>query len=283
MQILQGCSEIHRTIDKARAEGKRISFVPTMGNLHEGHLQLIRLAHQHSDFVVASIFVNAMQFALNEDYDHYPRTYDEDVKKLADENTHLLFYPTEAEIYPNGMEAQTQVIVPGLSDILCGASRPGHFLGVTTIVAKLFNIVQPDCAVFGVKDYQQLALIQRMVNDLRIPIDIIRAPVARDTDGLALSSRNGYLTPEERSIAPNLYRILCDVKKAIEQGDSNFTQLEQQATDQLNSCGMKSDYVAIHHAKTLEGAVADDTELVILGAAYLGQARLIDNVTLSLK
>jgi pantoate--beta-alanine ligase len=274
--------ELRTRIHAARASGQRVAFVPTMGNLHEGHLQLIRLAKQHAEVVVASIFVNPLQFGLNEDWEQYPRTLEQDSALLAAEGCDILFCPSEREMYPNGMETQTKVEVPTMTNILCGASRPGHFLGVTTVVAKLFNMVQPDVAVFGIKDYQQLAVIRRMVEDLCIPVEIIAAPIARADDGLALSSRNGYLTAEERERAVLLYQTLCWARTQILAGERAYVQIEEQCREKLLAAGQRPDYFSIRDAKTLEQALPKDLQLVLLGAVYLGKTRLIDNMTLSL-
>jgi pantoate--beta-alanine ligase len=280
MQACQRVVDLRQRLHTERTAGKRIAFVPTMGNLHEGHLQLIRLARSHADVVVASIFVNPLQFGLNEDWEQYPRTLERDSEMLALEGCDLLFCPTERDMYPNGMETQTKVEVPTMTNILCGASRPGHFLGVTTVVAKLFNMVQPDSAVFGIKDYQQLAVIRRMTEDLCIPVELIAAPIARANDGLALSSRNGYLTPDERQLAVALYRILGETQQQISQGRRDYAQLEKESCLTLAESGLRPDYFSIRQTKTLEQAQPDDTDLVLLGAVYLGKTRLIDNVTL---
>jgi len=287
MQIFRTVAEIRQALAADRKAGKRIGFVPTMGNLHEGHLQLVRQTQTTCDIVVVSIFVNPLQFGLNEDWEHYPRTFDADVEKLKSVGTNYLFYPTDHEMYPNGMATQTKVEVAVMTDILCGASRPGHFLGVTTVVAKLFNMVLPDEAVFGIKDYQQLAVIRRMAEDLCIPIQITAASIARAEDGLALSSRNSYLTPTERPIATHLYKTLCWAKHQIESGRMDYSALEQEAHKKLAGAGMRPDYFSIIQQKTLKPALplADstgDTEIAILAAVYLGKTRLIDNVTLNL-
>lgn len=281
MQVYHTVAAMRECLADARAQNRSIAFVPTMGNLHEGHLQLVRLAKQHCDVVVVSIFVNPLQFGLNEDWEQYPRTLANDIKKLESEACDYLFHPDEKEIYPNGMADQAKVIVPTMTDIHCGASRPGHFEGVTTVVTKLLNIVQPQTAIFGIKDYQQLAVIRRMVEDLCVPVDIIGAEIARDEDGLALSSRNSFLTPEERLKVPRLYEILCWCRDQIsEQGRRDFSAIEVSATQQITQLGFRSDYLNICNAKTLEPAAHDDTEIVILGAMYTTGARLIDNVTL---
>ncbi|HQQ62562.1 MAG TPA: pantoate--beta-alanine ligase [Pseudomonadales bacterium] len=282
MQVCQRVVDLRQRLRTGRAAGKRIAFVPTMGNLHEGHLQLIRLARQHADIVVASIFVNPLQFGLNEDWEQYPRTLERDSEMLTTEGCDLLFCPTEREMYPNGMETQTKVEVPTMTNILCGASRPGHFLGVTTVVAKLFNMVQPDVAIFGIKDYQQLAVIRRMVEDLCIPVEIVAAPIARADDGLALSSRNGYLTPAERPVAVAVYQQLCHVRDQISAGSRDYARLEKEATARLEESGMRPDYFTVRHARTLEPATADDKDLVLLAAVYLGKTRLIDNLSVQI-
>ncbi len=282
MKIFHTVSGMRDVLKVERLAGKVIGFVPTMGNLHEGHLQLVRLAAKSCDVVVASIFVNPLQFGLNEDWEKYPRTFDDDVKKLDGAGCDYLFYPDENEIYPNGMADQTRVVVPTMTDILCGASRPGHFEGVTTVVSKLLNIVQPDRAIFGIKDFQQLAVIRRMVEDLCIPVEIIGAEIARDHDGLALSSRNGYLTDEERSRVKILYQNLCWCREEITNGRRDFTHLEERVIENIEKGGFRIDYVSIRNAKSLEPAAHDDMEITILGAMYATGARLIDNVSLNL-
>lgn len=282
MHRCQQLTDLRAFLAAERSAGKRVAFVPTMGNLHEGHMQLVRLAREQADTVVASIFVNPLQFGLNEDWEQYPRTLERDVAMLAAEGCTVLFCPSEREMYPNGMETQTRVEVPTMTNILCGASRPGHFLGVTTVVTKLFNMVQPDVAVFGIKDYQQLAVIRRMVEDLCIPVEIIAAPIARADDGLALSSRNGYLTGQEREQAVLLYQTLSWAKAAILAGRRDYVQLEGECREKLLAGGQRPDYFSVRHAKTLEQASPEDCQLVLLGAVYLGKTRLIDNLTLNL-
>lgn len=282
MQVLRTVNEIRQAVSTARQSGKRIGFVPTMGNLHEGHLQLVRQARQTCDVVVVSIFVNPLQFGLNEDWEQYPRTLEADIEKLASVNTDFLFCPTETEMYPNGMATQTKVEVAVMTNVLCGASRPGHFLGVTTVVAKLFNMVLPDEAVFGIKDYQQLAVIRRMAEDLCIPIQITAAAIARADDGLALSSRNGYLTALERPIATGLYRTLRWAQQQIEGGRRDYAAIETEAKTQLKASGMRPDYFSVIHQKTLEAATPQDKAIAILAAIYLGKTRLIDNVIINL-
>ncbi|RLA44289.1 MAG: pantoate--beta-alanine ligase [Gammaproteobacteria bacterium] len=282
MKIYHTISGMREVLGAERKAGKTVGFVPTMGNLHEGHLQLIRLARENCDVVVASIFVNPLQFGLNEDWEKYPRTFEDDVRKLAGEGCDCLFYPDENEIYPNGMADQTRVVVPTMTDILCGASRPGHFEGVTTVVSKLLHIVQPDKAIFGIKDFQQLAVIRRMVEDLCIPVDIVGAPIARDHDGLALSSRNSFLLDDERSQVKILYETLCWCREQIADGGRDFALLEELATEKLEKGGFRVDYVSIRNSKSLERAAHDDKEVTILGAMYASGARLIDNVSLDL-
>ncbi len=282
MQSYQRVVDLRESLAPTRASGKRIAFVPTMGNLHEGHMQLIRLAHQHADVVVASIFVNPLQFGLNEDWEMYPRMLASDTTQLMQEKCDYLFCPTEQEIYPNGMETQTKVIVPTMTDILCGASRPGHFTGVTTIVAKLFNMVLPHVAILGIKDYQQLTVIRRMVEDLCFPIDIVAAPTARAPDGLALSSRNAYLNKTEREQSTALHKTLLWVQCQLKDGRRDYVQLETQGQQKLLDAGMRPDYLSVRQAQTLELATAADTEIVVLAAVYLGRTRLIDNLTIQL-
>ena len=281
MEICRSFSAIRGTVSRWRAAGERVVFVPTLGNLHQGHLELVQLAALHGQRTVVSIFVNPLQFGKNEDYAFYPRTLDADIGKLKSVDCNALFCPTDLEIYPNGVEEQTTVAVPTMTNILCGATRPGHFTGVTTIVAKLFNIVQPDAAVFGIKDFQQLAIVKRMVQDLCMPIDIIEAPVTRADDGVALSSRNGYLNAQEHAIAPALYRVLCAARDRILSGERSYALVEAEARVELLHTGFLPDYFSVRCARTLEPA-AGEQELAILAAAWLGRTRLIDNVTLSL-
>jgi len=253
-----------------------------MGNLHEGHLDLVRKAQQSCDVVVVSIFVNPLQFGANEDLDAYPRTLAADKEKLFAQGVQVLYTPTVDEIYPIGMEAQTIVHVPSLGDTLCGSSRPGHFDGVTTVVNKLFNQVQPDAAFFGEKDFQQLSIIRKMVKDLCIPVEIIGVATARDFDGLAKSSRNGFLTNEHRMAAPVLNEILISCREAIACGFDNFLQLESHARMKLIEAGFEPDYFAIRDSQTLNAVTSDTEEIAILAAARLGPTRLIDNVRLAL-
>lgn len=253
-----------------------------MGNLHAGHISLVTAAKKQCDYVVASIFVNPMQFGEGEDLDSYPRTFDEDKAKLEAAGCDALFFPSVEEMYPNGMGIQTTVSVPELSNNLCGASRPGHFDGVTTVVSKLFNMVQPDKAYFGEKDFQQLAIIRKMVSDLNIPVKIKGVPIARDHDQLALSSRNGYLSPPEREVAPSIYKVLQYCKASILTGNYDYEGLCKEAKNTLKNNGFEVDYFEICNSNTLQKASPKDLELGIFAAASLGNTRLIDNVTLIL-
>ena len=282
MNTVKTVRELRAAVARARSEGKRIGFVPTMGNLHSGHAALVTKACQRVDFVVASIFVNPLQFGANEDLASYPRTLAADQERLLQAGCHLLFAPTVDEMYPHGMGGQTRVSVPQLSEGLCGASRPGHFEGVATVVSKLFNMVQPDLAVFGQKDFQQLAVIRALVRDLNMPIQIIGEPTVRADDGLALSSRNGYLSAEQRAIAPALYRVLRQLGDAITSGERDYAALIAAGQQQLDTAGLRPDYLEVRHALTLRPATADDRDLVILAAAFLGSTRLIDNLHLEL-
>lgn len=282
MQVFHHISSLRAALAGERKAGKRIGFVPTMGNLHNAHLELVKIAQKSCDIVVTSIFVNPLQFGLNEDWDKYPRTLAADSAKLESVGCNYLFCPDEKEIYPNGMAEQTRVIVPTMTDVLCGASRPGHFEGVTTVVTKLFNIVQPDEAVFGIKDFQQLAVIRRMVEDLCIPIKITAGEIFRETDGLAMSSRNGFITPDERPKVAVLNRSLNEIKQAITDGRRDFTVLVTEARTQIEAAGFRVDYISICNSRTLEMAAHDDREITILGAMYTQGARLIDNVSVVL-
>lgn len=282
MNTVKTVVELRAAVARARGDGKRVAFVPTMGNLHEGHVALVEKAGQRADFVVASIFVNPLQFGPSEDLARYPRTLAADQEKLVAAGCHLLFHPEVDEMYPHGQEGQTRVSVPGVSEGLCGASRPGHFEGVATVVTKLFNMVQPDIAVFGEKDFQQLAVIRTLVCDLNIPVQIIGEPTVRAEDGLALSSRNGYLSAEQRAQAPALHRTLRQLAEAIRGGERNFAQLVESGKGSLLSAGLRPDYLEIRESVGLRPARAEDTRLVILAAAFLGTTRLIDNLAFEL-
>ena len=281
MNTVSNITELRQQITAWRQQGLTIGFVPTMGNLHAGHISLITEAHRHADKVVASIFVNPMQFGANEDIDNYPRTMQNDQEKLTAAGTDLLFTPTPAVIYPKGLDKQSYVDVPNVSEGYCGESRPGHFRGVATVVCKLFNIVQPDVACFGLKDYQQVQVIQTMVEDLSMPVTIVPVETTREASGLALSSRNGYLTDEEKKIAPALSQNIQWLANKI-QTDTDFIGLAKQAANFINNAGLSTDYIHICHARTLQPASEDDTELVILAAAHCGKARLIDNLQVTL-
>lgn len=269
--------DIRTQVRAWRAKGETVAFVPTMGNLHQGHITLVKQAAQKCDHVVVSIFVNPMQFGHNEDLDAYPRTLEADSHALMAAGAKLLFTPTPAIIYPKGLAQQTYVEVPGISDVLCGASRPGHFRGVATIVCKLFNIVQPDVALFGNKDYQQLLVIKTMVEDLSLPIEIIGVDTIREDSGLAMSSRNGYLTAEEKAAAPALKKAIDAMAQGILQGET-IEHVTDLANASLVAAGFTPDYLEVRHAYTLAKAESQDKALVILAAAYLGKARLIDNL-----
>ncbi len=280
MNTVHTIKELRNIVAQQRKSGQRIVFVPTMGNLHEGHIALVTEGLTHGDFVITSIFVNPMQFGANEDLDAYPRTLEQDQQKLAEAGNHLVFAPSANEIYPEGMTHQSKVIVPDITELHCGTSRPGHFTGVSTVVTMLFNMVQPDVAVFGKKDYQQLAVIRKMVKDLFMPIEIIGLATARDSNGLAKSSRNGYLTAEERAIAPKLSEIINLTAKKIRQGERDFTQLTHEAESRLRELHFKPDYFNIIDSETLKLADKTTQSITILAAAYLGETRLIDNLTL---
>jgi pantoate--beta-alanine ligase len=270
-----------KTLDERLADAGVISFVPTMGNLHEGHLDLVHLARAHGETVVASIFVNPLQFGPNEDFLKYPRTLSEDCARLEAVGCDVVFAPTVNELYPTPQ--QTEILPPPVADELCGAFRPGHFRGMATVVAKLFNIVQPAVAVFGKKDYQQLFVIRTMVQELNFPIRIIGAETVRAEDGLALSSRNGYLSEAERAEAPRLYRALGGMARALAGGDRNFAGLEANARAELESKGWRVDYVSIRDPRSLMPASEGLDCFVVLGAAWLGVTRLIDNIEISIQ
>ncbi|MBF5055822.1 pantothenate synthetase [Alcanivorax sp. 521-1] len=281
MEQLHGVAEVRERVAQWRHEGHTIGLVPTMGNLHDGHLSLVREARRHCDRVVVSIFVNPTQFGPGEDFDAYPRTLDADAARLREAGVEVLFAPTVEAMYPLGAN-RTWVDVDALGDYLCGADRPGHFRGVATVVSKLFNIVQPDVAVFGEKDFQQLAILRRMAAELLFPIRLIGAPTAREADGLAMSSRNGFLTETERARAPLLQQHLQDARRAVEQGERDYRALEKRIAVSLAEHGFDVDYVTVANATTLAPAASEDRELVIAAAARLGRPRLIDNLTLSL-
>ncbi|EFC5746654.1 pantoate--beta-alanine ligase [Escherichia coli] len=277
MLIIETLPLLRQQIRRLRMEGKRVALVPTMGNLHDGHMKLVDEAKARADVVVVSIFVNPMQFDRPEDLARYPRTLQEDCEKLNKRKVDLVFAPSVKEIYPNGTETHTYVDVPGLSTMLEGASRPGHFRGVSTIVSKLFNLVQPDIACFGEKDFQQLALIRKMVADMGFDIEIVGVPIMRAKDGLALSSRNGYLTAEQRKIAPGLYKVLSSIADKLQAGERDLDEIITIAGQELNEKGFRADDIQIRDADTLLEVSETSKRAVILVAARLGDARLIDN------
>jgi len=282
MQIIHHVNELKALLDETRSSGKRIAVVPTMGNLHPGHIRLVEAAVARAEFIVSTLFVNPMQFGRNEDLDKYPHTPDADIEKLTAAGCHCLFAPSVSDIYPNGLAGHTVISVPGVSERHCGASRPGHFEGVATVVSKLFNIVQPDSAIFGLKDYQQFQVIRKMTIDLCFDIDIVGVATERDSSGLALSSRNGYLSAAEKKTALRLHRTLSQTAQRLSRGEQDFRTLEREAQQTFIASGIKPDYFNICQADTLAPASAADQRLVILTAAYVGTTRLIDNIEVTL-
>ena len=278
MKTVTTIAEVREHVARWREARERVVFVPTMGNLHAGHVSLIEAARKHGQRFVASIFVNPMQFGPNEDFAHYPRTPTNDAQMLEAAGCDLMFMPEVGEIYPNGAERATRVEVPFVSDILCGEFRPGHFEGVATIVAKLFHIVDPDVAIFGEKDFQQLTVIRRMVADLCLRVEIVGAPTVREADGLAMSSRNQYLDEAQRQIAPTIYRQLQQAVAALKAGVRDFARIETTGIAALNDAGFRTDYFNVRDAHSLSPAAPDTKHFVVLTAARLGKARLIDNV-----
>ena len=278
MQSITEIKSLRSQIKAWRQAGLSIALVPTMGNLHQGHFSLVEKAKTLADKVVVSIFVNPMQFGANEDLDSYPRTLNEDKQGLAELGTDIVFTPSVETIYPNGLGEQSFVDVPGVSMGYCGGSRPGHFKGVATVVTKLFNLVQPDYACFGVKDFQQLQVVKTMATDLSIPVEIIGVPTMREVSGLAMSSRNGYLSTEERQTAPVLFNTLKHCAQQLKNGNKDFATLESEAKSALEDAGLKPDYFSIAQRDTLKAATLEDTRFVILAAAFLGSVRLIDNI-----
>ncbi len=283
MKRVETVSALRDGVKTWRKEGDTIAFVPTMGNLHQGHLALVARAKKLASRVVVSIFVNPMQFPKGTDFERYPRTPAQDVEALQRAGVDLLFYPDSSEIYQGDASLTTRVEVPGLSDILCGAFRPGHFIGVTTVVAKLFNMVQPDIAVFGKKDYQQLLLIERMVADLALPVKVVAVETMRESSGLAMSSRNNYLTVEEKRRAASIYRVLSEIADRIREGDTCFENLCEYGVSTLQKSGFLVDYVDIRRRTDLSKALEGERQrgLVILVAAKMGETRLIDNLEIS--
>ena len=283
MHVSATVAGVRRRIATLRNNARRIAFVPTMGNLHQGHLSLIDTARRENvDAIVVSIFVNPLQFGPREDFASYPRTFVNDRRALDDAGVDILFTPAVGEIYPEDRGKSTRIEVPELSDILCGEFRPGHFSGVATVITRLFNIVQPDVAVFGEKDFQQLAVIRRLICDLRLAVEIIGSPTIREVDGLAMSSRNRYLTQSERHRAPELYRTLTDAGHQLKkESDATITEIETRSMNRLRSAGFRPDYFSVRDAVTLGEPTPDCTEFRILAAAWLSNARLIDNIGVS--
>ncbi|MDY6947019.1 MAG: pantoate--beta-alanine ligase [Pseudomonadota bacterium] len=278
LEVIARPAELRERVAQWRRKGERIAFVPTMGNLHAGHGTLVSRASELADHVIVSVFVNPLQFGPNEDFAAYPRTPDEDRQLLRSLDAQVLFVPEVDDIYPRGQETTARVHVPGLEDILCGAFRPGHFMGVATVVTKLLNLVQPDVALFGEKDFQQLMIIRRAAIDLCMPVEIVGVQTARETDGLAMSSRNRYLLPAQRAVAPQIFAALERARVAIESGSTAYASLEQAGTEALQKAGFRADYFAIRDANTLQMPSGDSLDLVIVTAARIGRARLIDNV-----
>lgn len=284
MKIINNLTDLRQWRSELYQSNAKVAFVPTMGNLHEGHIKLVTEAKKSADVVITSIFVNPMQFGENEDLDAYPRTFDADCEKLQAAGNDVVFFPTVNDVYPNGLAAQTVVSVPHNDDMLCGEAtqRPGHFDGVATVVTKLFNMVAPDMAFFGEKDYQQLSLIHTLVADLNLPIQIIGVPTVREQNGLAKSSRNGYLTAEQKQQAGAIYQSLSAVCEALAQGQRDISVLKRQALSSIEEAGLKPDYVEIREHLTLAPLTPTSTKAVVLAAAFLGKARLIDNMTIEL-
>jgi len=283
LKVTESVQSLNEYVREQRDAGKKIALVPTMGNLHQGHLDLVARARELADRVIVSIFVNPLQFEPGGDLDNYPRTLAADTDKLLQAGADLLFAPDVNEIYAKDLSKTTQVVVPGLSSLWCGASRAGHFQGVSTIVNKLLNMAQADFAVFGEKDFQQLCIIRKMVADLNMPVSIIAVPTRREADGLAMSSRNAYLSSNERKIAAKLREVMVNLQEKISSGQYlDYQKAARQALETLHQAGFKTDYLAICRQSDLQLAEPDDKDLVILAAAYLGKARLIDNCIFSI-
>jgi pantoate--beta-alanine ligase len=278
MQTIADKHELRERLDEWRREHEHIAIVPTMGNLHAGHISLVEAAREQAERVVVTVFVNPTQFGAGEDFDGYPRTLEKDARRLRKASADVLFVPSVETMYPFGIDNATRVIVPGLTEHLCGSFRPGHFDGVTTVVARLFALVQPDSAVFGQKDYQQQLVIRRMVDDLNLPITVLTVPTVREADGLAMSSRNAYLNAREREAAPALYQSLCNVEAQLVEGARDFQSLEKAAAEQLTGAGLTPEYVAIRSADDLSDPGPGCRRFVVLAAGLLGRARLIDNL-----
>jgi len=282
VQVVHSKQELAEQLAEWRQQGDHVALVPTMGSLHAGHLSLVTLAREHAERVVVSIFVNPTQFGEGEDFEKYPRTLERDKRRLKNSGADLIFAPDVETMYPFGIENATMVSVPQLTANFCGASRPGHFDGVTTVVARLFAMVQPDAAIFGQKDYQQQLVIRYMAEDMSLPINIITGETVREDDGLAMSSRNSYLSEEERAVAPKLYETLQFIGKELQNGRRNFEDLEDVARQRLGDAGFDVDYFAIRRALNLEMPDRDCDDLVVLAAAKLGGARLIDNIIVTI-
>ena len=282
MKKITDISSLRNEIESWRQVGESVALVPTMGNLHKGHVNLFNLAHEHAERVVVSIFVNPTQFGPGDDYAEYPRTLDTDARRLARSDVDVLFSPSTEEIYPEGCEQMTSISVKRLSEMFCGVARPGHFDGVTSVVCRLFNIIAPDVAIFGQKDYQQLLILRRMVSDLHIPVKIIAGQTQREKSGLAMSSRNQYLSEEEQKVAPTIYWSLADCRQQLLDGQRDFDRLEAEGLDRLQAAGLEPEFFAIRKAANLLPPDADSERLVILTGAQLGAARLIDNVLVEL-
>lgn len=282
MQLLTETQELRNLVAEQRRNNRSIGLVPTMGNLHAGHLKLVTEARAQCDFVISTVFVNPLQFGPGEDLDAYPRTLDADRDLLERQGCDVLFAPSVAEIYGSDLENQTTIHVPQVSENYCGSSRPGHFDGVATVVCKLFNLTGPDAAFFGLKDYQQFLVIRKLVADLAIPIRIEGVETVRESSGLAMSSRNGYLSSEQKHSAASIYQNLQTTATALREGERDYKQLEQSAKQNLKEAGLKPDYYAICNAETLQAVQPEDKNLVILAAAFIGPSRLIDNLRLKL-
>jgi pantoate--beta-alanine ligase len=278
MKVIHDKRELREQLAEWRHADEHVAIVPTMGNLHAGHISLVDVARRHAERVVVTVFVNPTQFGEGEDFESYPRTFDKDTRKLRKVTADVLFAPDAETVYPFGIDNATSVIVPGLTEHLCGSFRPGHFDGVTTVVARLFALVQPDIAVFGQKDYQQQLVIRRMVEDLNLPVDVVMAPTIREEDGLAMSSRNAYLSDKERAQAPALYQVVRAIEAELQGGASHFEELESRAMQELEDAGFAPEYVAVRSAADLSPPRQGCHEIVVLVAASLGAARLIDNV-----
>ncbi|MDA7584389.1 pantoate--beta-alanine ligase [Luminiphilus sp.] len=279
MEIAKNSHELRQCLAGLSGDGT-VAFVPTMGNLHEGHLSLVRRGFAMAKHVIVSIFVNPLQFSPTEDLEAYPRTLKQDLEQLAGEGVALVFTPSVEDLYPSGLQAHTKVTVPGLTDVLCGRQRAGHFDGVTTVVCKLLNLVSADIALFGEKDLQQLLVIRKMVADLGIPVQIEAVPTQRNANGLALSSRNGYLTPEALDLAPALYRNLMAVGDAVRDGARDYAGLCSGLMQRLNALGFVSEYCEARRCSDLLPAQEDDTDIAIFCAASLEGTRLIDNIVI---